>query len=321
MSRLLTNSALVVGSTLVSILLCELLLRVVGLPPGFGRLIALYGVPTREVEGVVLWKARETARCCDEEELERIAATTDTFKVVGLGDSIMFGVGLSASDTYLARAREIVARRSERPVEILNLAIPGYNTVQENAVYEELSERLRADLVIVHYWADDSRQYRYFGGYIVDFGDMLEDGQRVQALPVPAVVNDFLLTHSKLYALATHLAVVHRRVDSANDFARVAKPMVAIHERARAAGGRLLVLASPGLDGDRAIANSDLASLRRLAKEHGFEVIDLAQWLGDVAVETVAMDACHFNAAGHEILGERLAEYLLEHDLKQRGGG
>jgi len=141
-SRLLTNSALVVGSTLESILLCELSLRVVGLPPEFGRLIALDGVPTREVEGVVLWKARETARCCDEGELERIAAATDTFKVVGLGDWIMFGVGLSPRDTYLARAGEILARRSERPVEILNMAIPGYNTVQDNAVYEILGERL-----------------------------------------------------------------------------------------------------------------------------------------------------------------------------------
>jgi lysophospholipase L1-like esterase len=313
--RASTNAALVVGSTVAAILVVELMIRLVGLPPEFGRLLSLYGMPTREVDGVVLWDTHEIERRLEEEDIER-AVASDSFKILGLGDSIMFGVGLPAEQTYLARAGRILADNSRAPVEILNMAIPGYNTVQENAVHQEFGERVRPDLVIVHYWADDTRQYRVFGGYVVDFGDMLIDGGLVQALPLPHALNDFLLVNSRLYALLTHIVVANSRNTEPSDFQRAAAPMREIHDRAVATGGRLLVLASPGLDGERPYPNRDLFSLRKLGEGHGFEVIDLTEWLGDTDAASVAMDPVHFNAEGHRILAERLAAYLLERDLQ-----
>ncbi len=311
MPRLLANVALAIASVLLAIGIAEFASGLVPLPPGFSRVHSLQGSPTREVGGVVLWQHAEPR--ADVESLS--AARVDgVFQILGLGDSILFGVGLAADQTYLEEARRSLAE-SGREVRIINLATPGFNTMQENAAYAEVADRVAPDLVIVHYWADDARQYRVFDGHVVDFGDMDENGDPIQALPLPRAVNEYLLLHSRVYRLVTYLLVARQGNPAAADWNRVAEPLLEIHRRAARQGARLLVLASPGLARQRPEPNPDLFSLRRLAQMHDFEVLDLAEWLAGVSAASVAMDPVHFNAEGHRILGERLVQYLLRRDL------
>lgn len=307
---------LAAAATLVALLLAEGAARLLGINPGYGRFIALGEAPTRTVNGVVLWQDREPRAGAD--DVARVAAEPDAFTVVGLGDSIMYGVGQPREQTYLETARRALASRTPRRVEILNLAVPGYNTLQEDAVHQEIADRLRPDLVLVHYWSDDGRIYRVVGGYVVDVGDMSADGRLVvRALPLPPAVNDFLLVHSRLYQMLTQAVIALDRRATAADWSRVATPLAALQDRVRRAGGRLVVLASPELDGDVARPNSDLPALRRLADQHGFEVVDVSAWLAGSDAVSIRMDGCHLNAAGHRLLGERLADYLLAHDLRR----
>ena len=99
---------------------------------------------------------------------------------------------------------------------------------------------------------------------------------------------------------------------------RVSQPLIALQERVQRAGGRLVVLASPDLEGAAVRPNGDLPALRKLGAAHGFEVVDVSEWLTGVDAASVRMDACHFNAEGHRIVGQHLAEYLLSHDLAPR---
>ena len=314
----LRQIALAGAATLVALLLVEGAARWLGINPGYGRFISLGEAPTRDVGGVTLWQDHDPRTSAD--DVTRVAGKREAFTVVGLGDSIMYGVGQAKTDTYLEEARRRLAGRTARPVEILNLAVPGYNTMQEDAVHREIADRLAADLVLVHYWSDDGRIYRVVGGYVVDVGDMSADGRLVvRALPLPPAVNDFLLVHSRLYQVLTQAVIaLDRRVTPA-DWSRVSTPLVALNDRVRRGGGRLVVLASPPLDGDVVRPNSDLPELRRLAEQQGFEVIDLSEWLAGSDAATIRMDGCHFNAAGHRLVGERLAEYLLAHDLRSAG--
>ncbi len=316
MLRILGNLAIAVVSLTLALLLVEGAIRTVGLPPQFGRLLNLYGAATREVDGTVLWKVQDHQARYRDEDLDRIEHSQDAFIILGLGDSIMFGVDNPLEDTYLEQTRQHLIERAERPVEILNLAVPGYNTAQENAVHDEISRRIDADLVIVHYWADDSRQYRLVGGHIVDVGDMLEDGNVIQALPLPRALNDFLLVHSKLYALLTHVVVSSHIVAQPNDFSRVAEPLLSLHRRVQAGGGRLLVLVSSELGGAEPKTLLEFESVRELGREHGFQVVDVTTWLTGVASQDIAQDACHFNAKGHQILGRHLADLLLANYLR-----
>jgi lysophospholipase L1-like esterase len=313
----LRQVALVAIATLVALLVAEGLARWMGINPGYGRLIALGDAPTRTVNGVVLWL--DNAPRAGDDDVVRAAADHDAFTIVGLGDSIMYGVGQPPQQTYLEQTRRTLTERQTRKVDIVNLAVPGYNTMQEDAVHREIADRLKADLVMVHYWSDDARLYRVVGGYVVDVGDMSADGRVVvRALPIPPSINDFLLVHSRLYEILTQAVIEFDRRATPADWSRVSKPLVALHDRVAQAGGRLLVLASPDLEGDVARPNSDLPSLRKLGAKYGFDVIDISEWLAGLSAPSIRMDGCHFNAEGHRIVGEHLAAYLMSHDLKNR---
>jgi len=302
-------------ATLLALAAAEALVRAAGLGPMFGQLIAVREVPTRTVRGVALWDGKY--RRYEAADVIRFAAAGEAFKIVGLGDSIMYGVWLPAAETYLEQARQMLAGRSARPVEVLNLAVPGYNTLQEEVTFAELGERLRPDLVLVHYWVDDVHQYRVVGGYVVDFGDISEDGHLVaRTLPLPARLNDFLLVHPRLYALATQAAVAAGRGRRSSDWTRVAQPLAAIRQRALQSGARVVVLASAELDGDTPAPIADLARLRELGASLGVEVVDLAEWLRGTESARIRIDGWHLNAAGHRLIAERLVDYLLRHDLR-----
>jgi lysophospholipase L1-like esterase len=292
----------------------EALARIFGPPAEFSIRIPIWNVPTRTVDGVVLWTDNNPR--CSSEDIRRAAADPTGFTILGLGDSIMYGVG--TQENYLEYTRRLLAGRTERPLHFLNLSVPGYNTLQENAVYKEIEDQIKPDLVLVHYWQNDVAQYRVAGGYVVDYGDISEDGQFVvRALPLPAAVSDYLLLHSRLYEMLTKAVVAYRRNGRPNDWTRVSEPLAAIHERTRRAGGRLLVLASAVLDGPTPQPIEDIPRLRELASRHGFELIDLSQWLRGADTKRIALDQCHFSVEGHRLIGERLAEYLLQHDLRQ----
>lgn len=291
--------------------------------PGYGqvvpaddpRAVEAARSPVRIVDGVALWQVSDPR--ARPEDIARAAATHEAFVVLGLGDSIMYGMALSKDETYLEWMRRALAGRTTRPIEVLNLAVSGYNTAQEDAVHRELGDRLKPQLVLLHYWSDDSRLYRAIGGYVVEVGDISPDGRLVaRALPVSPSINDFLLVHSRLYQLLTHAAITYQRRLAGNDWSRVAGPLVALNERVRRAGGRLVVLASPDLGGDAVRPSSELPLLRELAANHQFEVIDLATWLGGIPAAEIRLDGCHFNANGHRLIGQQIAEYVLAHHLR-----
>ena len=316
LSRALTNTTVVVVSTVFSVLALEGLVRVFAWRPVFGRLLVVRGSATRSVDGVPLWNDGHPR--WDADDLQRFSTDRGSFKILGLGDSILYGDRLTKEETYLEQTRHLLERRSTRPVEVLNLAVKGYNTMQENAVYKEVEGRIRPDLVLVHFGTDDAHQYRAVGGYVVDFNDMSEVDSRlvVRALPLPPRVNDFLLVRSRLYDLLNQV-VMDRRKSEPTDWSRVSDPLLDIEERVRRAGGRLLVLASPNLDGPSPRPNDHLPGLLQLGSSHGIEVIDLSEWLAGFSPSQIAFDGCHFNADGQRLIAERLSEYLLAHDLKE----
>ena len=57
-----------------------------------------------------------------------------TFRIVGLGDSTMFGLGVDNKEIYSLKMERALSVTLGRPVEFINLAVPGYNTAIEAEV-------------------------------------------------------------------------------------------------------------------------------------------------------------------------------------------
>ncbi|MEO8499550.1 MAG: SGNH/GDSL hydrolase family protein [Vicinamibacteria bacterium] len=78
------------------------------------------------------------------------------YRMVGIGDSYMFGQGVSDEETYLARlprAAPVVA--SGRLLETVNLAVPGFNTVMEVELLRERVAHLDPDLILIEIVGND----------------------------------------------------------------------------------------------------------------------------------------------------------------------
>jgi len=76
----------------------------------------------------------------------------DAFRIIGLGDSYMFGQGVADDETYLA---QLPGRWPRRKVEIANLAVPGYNTVMEVETLRERGPSLYPDLILIEIVGND----------------------------------------------------------------------------------------------------------------------------------------------------------------------
>lgn len=79
------------------------------------------------------------------------------YRIAGLGDSVMFGWGVDEEETFL----NLIERwlngdaGTGRKYEVLNFAVPGYNTAIETAVFEERVLPWDPDLVIIHFVNND----------------------------------------------------------------------------------------------------------------------------------------------------------------------
>ena len=85
-----------------------------------------------------------------------LAKPEGTFRIVGIGDSVMFGWGVDEAETYLSRLEhDLGTRFPDRRFEAWNLAVPGYNAVQEVAALGDKIDALDPDLLVVGWVGND----------------------------------------------------------------------------------------------------------------------------------------------------------------------
>lgn len=77
------------------------------------------------------------------------------FRIVGLGDSLMFGLGVGNEDLYSVKIERQLSAALGRPVEFINLAVPGYNTAIEAEVLRTRGLHYAPDLIILHWCSND----------------------------------------------------------------------------------------------------------------------------------------------------------------------
>ena len=79
-----------------------------------------------------------------------------TVRIVGLGDSVMYGTGVSDGENFLSLLRrQLDARYPSVEWEIVNTAVPGYNTVMEVETLATKGLRYAPDLVIIMFVGND----------------------------------------------------------------------------------------------------------------------------------------------------------------------
>jgi lysophospholipase L1-like esterase len=86
---------------------------------------------------------------------ERPVARTGAPRIAVIGDSITFGSGVAPHERFTEQLERLLAVRRGGAVEVLNLGVGGYDTLQEVATLEHVGLRFAPDLVLVGYCVND----------------------------------------------------------------------------------------------------------------------------------------------------------------------
>jgi len=77
-------------------------------------------------------------------------------RIMFLGDSYTFGWGIDDDETYPEQLKLILRNNNDFNVEVINLGIPGYNTIQESELLRENIHLFNPDVVVLAYVMNDA---------------------------------------------------------------------------------------------------------------------------------------------------------------------
>jgi len=253
------------------------------------------------------------------------ARTRPAVRVVGLGDSVMFGWGVSEEDTYLARLAPLLEATSTGVAwEVVNTAVPGYNTVMEVATLEAKGLRFDPDLVILNFVGNDLGLPNFIEerpdvltlrrSFLVDFvrarvGGEPEPGRRLVGLP----------PEERRFGGEADLARVPPRYRGLVGPRAFRAAMERLRDLARERRFEVVVLAHP----------EALDYARDAARDMGFLLVEtggaVRAWAREHALADIQQPPLtltpgdpHPSATGHAIIATELAESLRSSGLADR---
>jgi hypothetical protein len=97
----------------------------------------------------------------------------DAYRIVVLGDSVSFGLGIKDSEVFAYRLQEYMnelgrGRRIEKHFRVYNMSVPGYNIEQEYYMFLRWAPVVRPQMIIHCYsYNDDAAPMRYALGTII----------------------------------------------------------------------------------------------------------------------------------------------------------
>jgi lysophospholipase L1-like esterase len=140
LKRLAFNLLIVGGTLAIALLGFELVLRAIEpkSPPGttYGRIVTKNSNELRD---------REFA----------IPKPPDTYRVLVLGDSFTWGVGLDIEETIPKQLEAALRTTTASTIEVINAAVPGMNTVNELAMLKEHGLKYEPDMILLVYLLND----------------------------------------------------------------------------------------------------------------------------------------------------------------------
>lgn len=257
-------------------------------------------------------------------------AGPETGRVVLLGDSYAFGLGVDQKET-LAAQLETRIEQTGRSAAVLNLGVPGYHTGQELALAKRIGFGLDPDLVVLLFYANDetAEAFQYDPVTRVLYGD---------ALPVPYGLKG-PLARSAAYRWLARARVGQMR--SRGDFQPLGDrhwPVTRLRLEALflacADRGVPLVLANlPMLLNSETLQRPDWEGHRnydriaRLAEAHEIPWVDLRSVLlqerrspDDPFFERLVISVDpprdhHLNSTGYSLVADAIAETLISESL------
>ncbi len=236
----------------------------------------------------------------------------DEFRILILGDSVVFGYGVEFEDSIPYQLEQILSEGASgrRWYRTLNMGVPSYNTEQELIQLQQTGLALEPDLVVLVFVRNDIEEKMWVfekrSGWLSDFA------QRSYALSLA-----FVIYRNALQAIGSGdrpgvtSGYAGYEVGNARWLA-IDRSLTQIHRTLRGAGIPFLVVTDTPLEG----AHADL--LRSVAEREGFPIRDIdlysdPRWAGQPrsSLRNSRIDG-HCNREGCRAMATLLHERIVE---------
>ncbi len=239
-----------------------------------------------------------------------------TLRLLGLGDSVMFGWGVDDGLDYLSvLERRLAQQELGARWEIVNTAVPGYNTVMEVETLKHRGLAYAPDIVILGYCVND-----------------LSLPQFVEAEPeVFSLRRSFLsdFARERLTRAGSEAAADDPFAEQARSVPDRYRDMVGIEAFSRAVTELRALGQQHGFDVVVLFFWSAPATIRRIVEPLGFRLVDtrvaMKAFLGREGLRelrgsalSLSREDSHPSALGHELIAESLYDGLREAGLFER---
>lgn len=273
-----------------------------------------------------------------------VSKSKDTFRILILGDSITFGYGVKAEESYPKVLERLLNSEGTGRYEVINAGIPGYGTAQEYLYLRESGLKYEPDLVIVGFFGNDFENNLYDGLFSVREGKLVPGGRAKGAsLKNPILINILSNTAYIYISQHSHLlnfiklrigAFIERYVNKGRS-EKFHKTLYSVKESedtkasleitkllfleidklVKDNGVRVLFLMIPspeqlaprrfGFEGDGYDVTLPLFKLSGFSMKNSLDMIDLAPFLKDIGGVFYVKEA-HLTESGHQLIGEVL---------------
>jgi lysophospholipase L1-like esterase len=222
----------------------------------------------------------------------------ETFRILVVGDSVVFGYGEPVLAAFPQQLDALLRERRGPPIEVFNLGIAGYNSLQQVRLVEARALAHEPDLLVLPYVHNDNKE---------DGGD-------------GGLSRYFKRSPSRLYDwLRIRLRRLSRRIG--RDVTTEAYDRLAEITQERALP--VVVVVFPAFrfrDGAWSRPERHRA-VRALAQERGFAVLDLLDAFVEADFESLMRDNIHPNPRGYALAARELRDFLSEEGLLPAASG
>lgn len=232
-----------------------------------------------------------------------LGKAANCFRIVGIGDSGMFGWNIDQDGDYLSVLETNLNRRADgRTYDVINLAVPGYNTQLEVARFRQRGLAFQPDLVIVG-WCENDFSLPLFLLQREDYRRLdksfLFDLLFRRALAFPEVGKGITLHDLREYEATKVLPELVTGTEAAG----VRAALLDLQELGRWHGFRVVVF------------GPTREPVRKLCKAIGLPFISTYDLIPDDKYpKNYNVHFMHPSADGHRVLAE-----ALEQELRRRG--
>jgi lysophospholipase L1-like esterase len=252
----------------------------------------------------------------------------DELRILLLGDSVTFGVGVRAEDTFGRKLESVLRSNLNRPVRTVNTGVGGYNTVQEYATLTSFAEVIDPDMVFLLYVMNDIE--------INDPPFNPWSHKELKGKSPPEILN-ILLKKSWIYRLGFFVSSYAFTSDSSEipsldkDWRGIKESRDSLAKIANFCQARKIPFVTffyrpKNVSSIKpSIGDQLFQEILSVGNKHQFPVVDIEPWWGSRNMRSMTNSVVdsHPNRLGHEVLAIGMADFLGKFgkygiDLKMR---